>query len=230
MKKIALIIVLLSNSLLIFAGDVATYINLGFSEDSKVFMFGQYGIGEEDMKAYADIYAVDIKKNVFIKNGVREKVFSDKIQSGQDGMGGLFMLLRDSCDLVKKYKINHLLTGRVVYILIDGDEPRERLEFRDFNKGNRYVLTLVQEKFGSGSNVSSSFHINVAVTDRNGKTETFTVGLPSYKRKGVSSYRVKQVVFNPDETGLVIVVEKDLVTKEGKSIRYMVETLPIYNP
>ncbi len=227
MKKIAFITVLLFNSLFIFAGDVAAYINLGFSADSKVFMFGQYGIREDDMKVYADIYAVDVKRNVFTKNGVMEKVFSDKIPPGQDGLGGLLMLLRDSYDIVNKYKINHLSTGRVVYILIDGDEPKDRLEFRDFNKGNSYVLTLVQEKFGSGEDVSSSFHINVAITDKNGKTAAFTVGLPSYKRKGVSSYRVKQVVFNPDETALVIVVEKDLITAKGKSIRYMVETLPL---
>lgn len=228
MKKIALIIILLSNSLCLFAGDVATYINLGFSKDANVFMFGQYGISEDTMKTYADIYAVDVKKNVFVKNGIMEKVFPDKIFTGQDGIGGLLMLLHDSTDLIDRYKINHVATGRVVYILIDGDTPKERLEFRDFNKGNRYVLTLVQEKFGSKDTLSSSFHINVAITDKKDNTETFTVGLPNYKRKGVAGYRVKQVVFNPDETALVIVVEKDLFSvKAGKSIRYMVETLPL---
>ncbi len=227
MKKITFIFVLLIISVFVFAGDVATYVNLGFSKDSNMFMFGQYGIREGDMKVYADIYTVDVKKNVFAKGGVREKVFPDTIYPGQDGLGGLFMLLHDSSDIVNRYKINHIATGRVVYILVDGKTPKERLEFRDFNKGNSFVLTLVQESFKKGKEISSSFHINVAVTDKNGNTRAFTAGLPNYKRKGVSSYRIKQVVFNPDETALVIVVEKDVVDSKGKSIRYMVETLPL---
>lgn len=227
MKKIALFSILILGTALLFAGDIASYVNLGFSYDSKVFMFGQYGIREKDMKVYADIYTVDVKRNTFIRNGVREKVFQDTILPGQDGLGGLLMLLHDSTDLVKKYRINHITTGRIVYILVDGDKPKERLEFRDFDKSTGYVLTLVQRKFGTGNNVSSSFHINMTITDKNENVRTFTIGRPNYKRTGVVSYRIKQVVFTPDERGLVIVVEKETVSADGKSIRYMVETLPL---
>ncbi len=227
MKKGVLLFILCLSTGLLYAGDIANYINLGFSQNSRIFMFGQYGIREKDTKAYADLYTVNVRKNVFVKDGVRKKVFPDTILPGQDGLGGLLMLLYHSSGLVTKYHINHLATGRIVYILVDGDEPKNRLVFRDFDESTEYVLTLVQEKFGSGKTVSSSFHINLALTDKHHTTRTYTVGNPDYKRKGVRSYRIKQVLFSPDERNLVIVVEKEIVSRSGKSIRYMVETLPL---
>jgi len=209
----------------LFAGDVATFVNLGFSEDSGTFMFGQYGVRSKDTRAYAEIYTVDVEKNRFVKGGRVKEVFDTEIEPGQDGKGALFELFHEVAPLVKRYKIDHLATGRVVYLLIDGDEPKRRLEFRDFFLGDSYVLTLVQQQFGEGDKVRSSFHINIAVTDKEGKTETYTLGLPDYTRAGVLSYRIKQVLFSPDERGLVCVVEKHIREENGKSIRYMVETV-----
>ncbi len=227
MKKVALFFILLISTVFIYAGDIANYVNLGFSRDSSIFMFGQYGIRGKDTKAYADLYTVNVRKNIFVKDGVMEKVFPDKILPGQDGLGGLLMLLHSASDLVAKYHINHIETGRIVYILVDGDKPKDRLEFRDFDKSTGYVLTLVQEKFGNGKTVRSSFHINLAITDKNNKTRTYTVGNPNYKRKEVQNYRIKQVLFSPNEQSLVIVVEKEILSDTGKNIRYMVETLPL---
>ena len=126
---------------------------------------------------------------------------------------------------ISKTGINHISTGRVVYLLVNGAKPKERLEFRDFYKSDSYTVTLVQESFGSDDNVSSSFHINLAVTDKLDRTRTYTIGLPDYKRKDVLGYRIKQVVFPPSEEGLVFVIEKEINGSNGKSIRYMVETL-----
>jgi predicted secreted protein len=209
----------------LFAGDVAQFVNLGFSADSNVFMFGQYGIRSEDTRAYAEIYAVDVPKNRFVKGGASEKVFDTEIEPGQDGIGALFELFHTMGPLAERYKIDHLATGRVVYLLVNGAEPKERLEFRDFYKGDSYVLTLMQQKFGREEGVRSSFHINLSVTDRSGNTRAYTLGLPDYRREGIMSYRIKQVLFSPDERGLVCVVEKHSWEAEGKSIRYMVETL-----
>jgi predicted secreted protein len=203
---------------------VATFVNLGFSEDSGTFMFGQYGVRSEDTRAYAEIYTVDVDKNRFVKGGRVKEVYDTEIEPGQDGKGALFELLHEVAPLAERYRVNHLATGRVVYLLIDGDEPKERLKFRDFYHGDSYVLSLVQQQFGEGANVRSSFHINIAVTDKAGKTETYTLGLPDYTRDGVLSYRIKQVFFSPDERGLVCVVEKHIREEDGKSIRYMVET------
>lgn len=225
MKKIAIIVVFLLCASIIFSGDIAQYINLGFSSNSKYFMFGQYGISAEDTKAFAETYIVDVSKNDFISNGVNSRVFSDEILPGQEGLGALFTLMGSSLEIISKTGINHIGTGRVVYLLVNGAKPKERLEFRDFYKGDFYTVTLVQESFGSDSNVNSSFHINLAVTDKMNKTRTYTIGLPNYKRKDVLGYRIKQVVFTPSEEGLVFVIEKEIIGSNGKSIRYMVETL-----
>ena len=211
----------------LLAGDIASFVNLGFSEDSSVFMFGQYGILNGSQKPYADIYAVDVKKNSFVKDGVFEQLYADEIEPGQDGSGAFYNLLHTAVPIVEKYKVDHLSTGRLVYILIDGDKPKDRIEFRDFVRGNSYVLTLVQQQFGSGKDVSSSFHINLAVTSRSGRTRTYTLGIPDYRRKQVLSYRIKGVFFSPAEDGLVVIVEKAMWDEEGRNIRYMVESTPL---
>ena len=35
----------------VVAGDVATYVNLGFSVNSRYFLFGYYGIDDENIKS-----------------------------------------------------------------------------------------------------------------------------------------------------------------------------------
>ena len=225
MKKIAVTVVLLLCTSFIFSGDIAQYVNLGFSSNSKYFMFGQYGISSEDTKAFAETYIVDVKRNEFLINGVNSREFSDEILPGQEGLGALFTILENSLAIISKTGINHISTGRVVYLLVNGAKPKDRLEFRDFYKGDSYIVTFVQESFGSDENVSSSFHINLAVTDKMNRTRTYTIGLPDFKRKDVLGYRIKQVVFTPSEEGLVFVIEKEINGSNGKTIRYMVETM-----
>lgn len=225
LKRLILIGVLILFAILpLAAGDVATFVNLGFSEDSSVFMFGQYGVIDGEERPYAEIYTVNVHKNAFVEDGVRKKVYEDEVQPGQDGSGALFNLLHTAAPLVKNYSVDHLKTGRLVYVHVDGDKPKARIEFRDFYRGDSYVLTLVQQKFGSGEDVSASFHINLAVTSKDGATRTYTLGIPDFRRKGVLSYRIQEVFFSPAESGLVVVVEKELWDEQGKDIRYMVET------
>ena len=48
-KRLALVWVLfLLAALAASAGDVAQFVNLGFSKDARYFMFGQFGIAEKD--------------------------------------------------------------------------------------------------------------------------------------------------------------------------------------
>ena len=224
-KRVILIGVLILSVLVpLAAGDVANFVNLGFSEDSSVFMFGQYGVIDGEERPYAEIYTVSVHKNAFVPDGVTKKVFTDEVQPGQDGTGALFNLLHQVEPQVAEYSVDHLKTGRLVYIHVDGDKPKKRIEFRDFYRGDSYVLTLVQQNFGSDRDVSASFHINLAVTSKGGSTRTYTLGLPDYRRDGVISYRIQEVFFSPAESGLVVVMEKELWSEQGKNIRYMVET------
>jgi len=227
-KRIILIGLFFTFALMpLLAGDVANFINLGFSEDSSVFMFGQYGVENGEEHPYAEIFTVHVPENDFIPQGVLKETFSHEIEAGQDGLGALLNLLHDAEPLVQKYNIDHLSSGRIVYIHLDGDKPKDRIEFRDFMRGDSYVLTLIQQRFGNEPDVSASFHINLAVTTKESATRTYTLGLPDYKRQEVMSYRIKAVYFSPAESGLVVIVEKEMWSEEGRNIRFMVETVPL---
>jgi predicted secreted protein len=227
MQKRALIVpvLLFFLSIRLFAGDIAAFENLGFSEDAKLFLFAQYGIGAEDSRAYAELYMVDMAGNRFLSGGVLKKSYDEEIYPGQNGSGALYMALREFTPRIEKEKINHLATGRLVYLLINGDTPQKHLEFRDFLRGEQFEVELIQHSYGEGKDVSSSFHLEVKITPKSGKARSYKVGHPDYKRPGVLEYRIKRVFFSPDEKGLVFVIERDELDGSGNNIRYMVETL-----
>ncbi len=210
---------------LLFAGDIATFQNLGFSQDSKYFMFAQYGAEEKSSLPYAEAFVVDVAANRFASGGVRKETYDQAIEPGSDGRGALFNLLTESVDIKKRYNINHTLTGRLVYILLDGAEPKSELEFRDFQGKKKYRITLIQSSKGSGDSVKSSFHLVVTVEEPSGRIASHTVGLPDYWRKGVKRYRIKQVLLAPDDRSIIMVIQKEEQDTLGSNIRYMVETL-----
>ncbi len=224
-KRSALAAVLFFCTGLLFAGDVANFVNLGFSPDSRYFMFGQYGV-TEGMVAYAGLYAVDVAHDQFVPNGEKSGRYLGSLEPGEDGRGELYNLIADNAALARRLHINHLLTGRVLYLLLDGQQPKPTLHFRDFQTGNDYTVALDQFQYSS-SQVSSSFSIDVTIHTAKGKTLHFTVGLPNYKRIGVESYRIRRIVVGPNNRSLVFVIEKQEKDKDGVNVRYMVDTLAL---
>jgi len=211
----------------LFGGDIATFVNLGFSDDSRYFMFGQYGILEEQSRPYAEIYMVDVGANDFTTGGVKKRTFDGPVQPGQVGLGALLNLLESSTSLTSRFGIDHLNTGRLLYILLNGEEPKSLLNFRDFNTGSHYTIHLIQAEYGSGETVSASFHIDMKVTSASGNTRHFIVGIPNYRRKNVKNYRIKQITLSPDEESIIFLIEKEEKDTAGSNIRYMVETVRI---
>lgn len=224
-RALAVTAVLLLSALSVSAGDVASFVNLGFSEDSRVFMFAQYGIERDTSRPFAEIYTVDVPENVFVSSGVRRRTFDIDLTPGQNGSGALYTLLGDSQDLVNEYEINHLHKGRLVYLLVNGEEPKSDIQFRDFNTGNRYEISLRQSAEGEGEEARASFHIQLTVVRGDGDIQAFTIGRPGYFREGVSRYRISQVLLSPEESSLVFVVQKEYMGEDGQTIRYMVETV-----
>jgi predicted secreted protein len=210
-----------------FAGDIASFQNLGFSEDGRYYMFGQYGIIEDSLKHYAELYTVDVRANRFVPGGTLDAVYDDLLEPGQSGLGALFTLYQEADSFISKYRINHMKPGRLLYILVNGETPKSHLEFRDFTGGKSYVVDLLQSTFGSGENVSASFHITLSVTDKNGTRNSYTVGLPNYRREGVRGYQIRQILLAPDDSSLVFIVEKKENAESAVNIRYMVETVQI---
>ena len=226
-RALVLLPLLLVISSYLCAGDVANFVNLGFSQDAETFMFGQYGIDSEESKPFAELYAVDVAENVFETDGVKRQTYDVELSPGMDGSGALYTLLGDSASLVDRYEINHLTPGRIVYLLVNGEEPESSIDFRDFNTGNRFQVELVQSKRGSGDNVRAAFHIQLSVTFADGTVEARTIGLPNYYRDGVSQYRISHIYLGPNEQSLVFVVQKERLRESGKTVRYMVETTAI---
>jgi predicted secreted protein len=220
-QRLTLIVLLCVIAAVAYTGDIATFENLGFSADSEVFVFGQYGLQAESAEPFAEIYAVDVSANQFLPSGVFSTSSSQSIALGQDGSGAFFNLLRDATPLLRSENIDHLATGRPIYLLLGDASNNGRLSFRDFNTDVRYDIRLTQDQRGSGEDVSAAFFVEVTITSDVNRARTFTIGRPGYYRPGIASYQITQVLLAPDDSGLVIVVQQE--GPDG-SIRYMVET------
>ena len=69
-KSVICSLVLLLGISVSWAGDVASFVDKGFSEDGKYYVFGQYGKTDKKYQGYAEIYQVDIAANDYVDNGV----------------------------------------------------------------------------------------------------------------------------------------------------------------
>ena len=223
-KRFALVgAMFLLASLAAFAGDVAQFVNLGFSSESRYFMFGQFGTVEQDSTPWAESYIVDMAANSFAPRGTRQFTSTQRVDPGASGIGALISVLDDGIAIKKQYHIDHLATGRLLYILVDGEQAADSLEFRDFQTGRSYKVGLTQSVATNGA-VTSSFSIAVTVVEKDGKTRSLTLGDSSYRRFGVKAYHIKQIILAPDGGSLVFLVQKEQQDKNGVAIRYMVET------
>jgi predicted secreted protein len=211
----------------VFAGDVATFVDLGFSPDSAYFMFGQYGIDQTAGKPYAETYLVDDRHNDFVVKGIARKTFDAALEPGQDASGALFALVGDEQALVKKYKIDHLRPGRLLYVLTDGQEPPASLSFRDFKTGASFEVSLSQSSSEAKGTMLSSFGVAVSYTAKDGAAKRIVGGNPDIKRQGVKEYVIRRIIAAPDEKTLVFIVEKRMVDKGDQAVRYMVEALKL---
>ena len=224
----ALIIFLLSLSVL-WAGDVAVFVDLGFSPDGRTYMFGQYGVlAPPSLRPWAELYVVDVAYNNFVQNGRVSHTENAPINAGQDGSGTLYRLLASNSSLATRNNINHQNQGLPLYISRDANPPArgERIEFRDFVSGRSFTAQLIPTITGTGQNVRSSFYINLEVRSSNGQTRAYTVGTPSITRQRIEQYNIKRVFLDSTGTSIVFVIEMKRVADDNShDIRYMVEVL-----
>jgi predicted secreted protein len=206
-----------------FAGDVAQFVNLGFSPDSRYFMFGQYGILEKGSTAWANSWIVDVPANDFAPKTARQFTSTKPVEPGASPLGALLNVVCDGTAATKQHRVDHLLTGRLLYILVDGAEAADSLEFRDFPSGRSYKIALAQ----SPSDGGASFGITISVTRKDGTENTIKAGNPGIKRSGVKAYHIKQIILAPDGVSLVFLVQKEEQDTSGYNIRYMVETVRV---
>jgi predicted secreted protein len=214
---------------LAFSGDVSSFVNLGFSADSRYFMFGQYGVEQATGKQFSEVGLVDLAKNDFVPQGQRKALYDAKVELGQNGSGAFHALFAETIPDAKKYGVDFLSQGRLMYVLMNGDAPAEKLEFRDFKSEKSYAVALskkitVSEKTKA---YSSSFSIAVGSTDPAGKKAEAKGGTPAFVRDNVKDYVIRQILASPDEKYLVVVIEKIIADKNGDSIKYMIEAIKL---
>ncbi len=207
------------------AGDIARFMNLGFSPDSRYFMFGQFGIQEKTSTPWAETYIVDVKANTFVAHGVHKVSSSQQVDPGSDGIGALFDAVADSRAQKLQYRIQHMVTGRLLYILVDGAMAPDTVDFRDFQTGRNYEITMSQTR--PSGEAGASFGLAITVTDKDGVVHTSKAGDPALRRAGVKAYHVKEIILAPDNASLVFLIQKEQHDTRGDNVRYMIETAGI---
>ena len=211
-----------------WARDVASFVDLGFSPDGKVYMFAQYGVQTGTLRPWADLFIVDVPKNDFVRGGRLSFVHDGPVVAGQDGSGALFRLIARNAALAERYDVGFLCQGYTLYIAMDrgiSTDRGETIEFRDFRENVQYKAQLVPTVEGIGANLTSSFYINFEQTGADGVKKTYTVGNPQIKRPLINSYRIQKVMVAPEDGSVIFVVAMRRDTVSGRSIRYMVEAL-----
>lgn len=217
----------------LFAGDVATFVDKGFSEDGKYYIFGQYGRTDKKYQGWAEIYQVDIAKNDFVDGGIfRTKPNAQT--TDKNGLDIFQQLEAKSYYHFKNIKCNKTEPNQVLYVCEATDKKGvDKIVFKDFgNKAlgteNEYTIQLCQTVYGSGKNVKSSFYITVEKKDSKGNVISVTkVGSPDIVRKGVSAYKIEKIMCDKSQKNFIFVVEKTMQDDTGILVRYMVEAAQI---
>jgi len=226
-KKIILIVfvVLLICASGLWAGDSASFVDLGFSPDGKTYMFGQYGVQSPALRPWAEIYIVDIYSNSFVRNGKISYVHDSPIRAGQDGSGIFYRLIAGNSNLANNYGINFQNQGLPLYISRIENPPEygETIDFRDFISGKSYKAELVPSISGGGQNVRSSFYIKLESRSQNSQAKNYTIGSQLVVRQGIASYNIKRVLIDALGESIIFVIEMKRVAESGYDIRYMIE-------
>jgi len=218
-------IILLTCVSALWAGDTASFVDLGFSPDGKTFMFGQYGVLSPALKPWAELYIVDVGSNNFVQNGRISYTQDNPIKAGQDGSGILYKLMTNNSGLANRYGINYQNQGLPLYISREEYPPLngEKIDFRDFVSGKNYAAELIPSISGSGENVRSSFYINLECRSQDGQVKNYKVGSPNIVRQKIATYNIKRVHIDSGGGSIIFVIEMKRTAPNGFDIRYMVE-------
>ena len=170
-----------------FAGDAASFDDIGFSEDGKYYLFGQYGKTDKTYEPWAEIYTVDVAANDFVKGEVFKSRDSSLDISGKNA----YENLKAKCNWkISKYNAKPAGVGTLLYLReSETKSPTEEIVFKDFEgisdvSGILYHVRLVPSFNGSGKNCRSKFFIEVLKKDSSGNTvSSFAVGTPDFVRK-----------------------------------------------
>jgi predicted secreted protein len=212
----------------LWAGDAASFVDLGFSSGGGTYVFAQYGVQSGTLKPWADMFVVDVAKNDFVSGGRISYTHNAPVSSGTDGSGAFYRLVSRNIAIADRHGVNFLRQGIPLYIALDtdnGSPQGEAIEFRNFERNLSCKARLVPSVEGSGDNLKSSFYINLEETNASGEQKTYRVGNPDVKRPLIETYKIKKVIVAPEGNSLIFVIEMKKQALGGCDTRYMVETM-----
>ena len=214
----------------LWAGDSAVFVDLGFSQDGRTYMFGQYGVQTLSLRPWAEVFVVDVARNAFVQNGRASVTQNEPIRAGQDGSGAFHKLVSDNSSLTSRYGISFQNQGLPLYISRNENPPAysETITFRDFLSSQNYLYTaqLIPTITGSGQNVKSQFYIQLEVLSSTGQgKKSYTIGTPNFVRQGIMQYNIKRVIIDASGSSVIFVIEMKRAAADGFDIRYMVEAV-----
>lgn len=219
MRKLCTVIIMAAFTAAVYAGDIANFVNLGFSADGTKFAFGQYGLQDKTYRAYAEIYAVDIGTNTFLQNGIF-RTSPSKQTEGKESKSTFLALQNRAQAALSKWDISETRQGRVLYAQTEATAGNQTLFFRDFQTSDEYTVVL---NTAQKSKTESSFYLTVEKTKPNGTKIQKQVGRPDYIRSGVKNYSVKKILMDNTAHAMIFIIEKNEYASSGDSFRYMVE-------
>jgi len=150
------------------------------------------------------LFATTTAKNSFAPNGSNSFQSTQRVATGSNGRNALLEAVRAAHSTLTRYEIKHVNQGRIIYLRINGAEPTDTINFKDFQSGNEYSVRMVQQANSSGA----SFHIRGTITFADGRQRSFTVGLPDYYRPNVSHYTLSQIILSPNNRGHIFVIKQ----------------------
>ena len=217
----------------LFAGDVATFVDKGFSADGKYYVFGQYGKTDKKFQGWAEIYQVDIAKNDYVDSGVF-KTKATAATASKNGKDLYEALESKNAGYLNSLNCKKANPDHVLYILDDVHKSgTDEIIFKDFRSAPvdnqiSYRITLVPSISGKGKNAKSSFYIKLEKFDADGYVlSTQKIGSPDIVRHGVTNYKIERIFCDDSEQNLIFVIEKHFEDDAGLSVRYMVEAAKI---
>ncbi len=215
----------------VFAGDVATFVEGGWSSDGKIFVFGQYGKTDKNFQGWAELIEVDIEKNDYVNNGYFS-IKPSSVTAGKNGREVYESLEAKSFYSTKPLNLKKTEPDQMLYICQDPlKKGSDVISFKDFlgsdiDNPKSFCVTMNPSVTGSGENAKSSFYILIEKKDKNGNViASQKVGNPDIKRKGVTNYKIEQILSDKTGKKMIFVVEKTLEDKTGINVRYMVESV-----
>jgi predicted secreted protein len=204
--------------ILLYAGDTAIFVDLGFSPDYRYFAFAQYGEQDGSGFPYAELYIVDVVKNSFAPGGVVKTTWQEDSEPLAKGIHVLLEARLKADSLFNAYNIDAKLQPR---ILVSRDTAeREEVEWK-LQDGENIKLQLKQAGDGDHGMYTSSaaFQIDILEDSKSSKI----IGNFKRFRKYVIRYDIDRVLTFGDDKAVIVVVRMTKRGFEGPDIRYMVE-------